>query len=104
MRAQATLEFMFMFLAAIAFTTLLIGGMAIAKDRAGEQADVLFHTARMEGVARTLDTHSNIGLIMVFGLDNVTYRIEGNSVITDFRNKTIVVEGIEKNEKRIEPI
>lgn len=97
MKAQATLEFMFMFLACIAFITLLISGMAVAHKRAKMQADVLEHTIRMEEIARTLEAHSNIGIVMVFDIGNVTYRIEGNSVKTDYGNKTIVVEGIMKN-------
>lgn len=104
-KAQATLEFMFMFLAVIAFISILVGGMALAKRNASDQADVIKHTVKMNEIARTIEAHSNTGMIMIFDVGDETYRIEGDSVKTDYRNKTIVVEGIlTHGGKRLEPV
>jgi len=105
MKAQATFEYMVMFLALIAFTSILISGMVVALKNANLQANVLEHTIRMEELARTLEAHSNTGMIMIFSIGNASYRIEGDDVKTEYGNRTLVVEGILANgTKRIEPI
>ena len=105
MKGQATLEYMMMFLAIIAFTSILVSGMVVALKNANAQSNALEHTVRMEELARTLEAHSNTGMIMVLRIGNASYRIEGDSVKADYGNRTLVVEGILANAtKRIEPI
>jgi hypothetical protein len=105
MRAQATLEFMFMFLSTIAFVTLLVGAMSVASKNAIEQADVIEKTMEMEELMRTYEVHYTSGIIMVFEIDNKDYLPEGNEIKYNYRGKTIVVEGVMDNATtRIEPI
>lgn len=105
MKGQATLEYMMMFLALIAFTSILVSGMVVALKSANAQANALEHTIRMEELARTLEARSNTGMIMVMSIGNASYRIEGDDVKADYGNRTLVVEGILANgTKRIEPI
>jgi hypothetical protein len=104
-KAQATVEFMLFFLAAIAFITILIGSMGLAQKRAIAQGEAIEKTIALEGLARTIETHANIGLIMIIDMDSSGYRINGNRLEADYGNKTIVVEGIFENKgARYEPI
>ena len=105
MRGQATLEFMFMFLASIAFVTLLVGAMSVASKNATEQVNVIEKTVEMEELIRTYEVHYNNGIIMVFEIDIKDYLPEGNLIKYQYKGKTIVVEGVRDNAtKRIEPI
>jgi uncharacterized protein (UPF0333 family) len=97
-RGQATLEFMFMFLALVAFISILVGALIVAKNRAVEQTDVLEHTLMMEEKARALEVYSNNGLIMIFDIGHEIYLVEGDVIKVDYKNKTIIVEGIFKND------
>jgi hypothetical protein len=105
MRGQATLEFLFMFLASIAFVTLLVGAMSVASKNAIEQVTILEKTVEMEGLIRTYEVHYSSGIIMVFEIDNKDYFPEGNLIKYEYKGKSIIVEGVRDNTtKRIEPI
>jgi hypothetical protein len=105
MKAQATIEFLFMFLASMAFVTLLFGAMSLASKRANQQADIIQKTLELEEQVRTIEAYSNIGLIMVFDYGEAAYRTEGGAIEIDYKNKTIiVVEGIANAGTRIEPL
>jgi len=105
MKAQATIEFMLMFAAAIAFVTVLVIGVIHAKDLALKESGALTETIKMETLARSLEEYNNNGIAMVFDTGNMQYRVEGDCVKADYGNKTIVVEGLVRNAgTHIEPV
>lgn len=104
-RGQATIEFMLFFLVSIAFITILISSMGLAKKNASAQGDIISKTVELEELSRIMDTYSNIGLIMLIDLEQTGYQIKGNRIVADYGKKTIVVEGIFENKGvRYEPI
>lgn len=93
MRAQATVEFLLVFLAAIAFFTVLVAALGAANGRAKTQADAIATTVGMEEFARTFEVYANDGIAMFFSA-GAPYRIENGAVKTEYRNKTVAIGGI----------
>jgi len=93
LRGQVTIEFLLVFLAAIAFFTLLVAAIGAANGRAKAQAGAIATTAGMEEFARTFEVYANDGIAMFFSA-GAPYRIENGVVKTEYENKTVVIGGI----------
>jgi len=93
MRAQATAEFMLMFLATLLFLSLLAGAMAAANGRAKAQARAAAQTAEMEEFVRTFEAYSNSGIAMFFRT-GVRYEAADDTIRADYGNRTMVARGI----------
>lgn len=94
MKGQATVEFILFFLFALVFVTLLISGMGLAQKRAAAESEIIQKSVALEEMARTIEAHSNTGLVMVIGTGQFPYRISGDRIETDHQGGVIVANGI----------
>ncbi len=92
-KAQASLEFVLIFLATLIFLTILISSMSFALTRAKSQSKIMEETMKMEEFTRLLEVYVNNGVAMYF-TTSTTYNVSGNSVSTSYGNKSIVINGV----------
>ncbi len=92
-RAQATVEFMLSFLAALAFFAIVMEALIAAGRSAASDAGAVAETSRAESFMRTAEAYSCNGIAMA-GRTGVSYRIQNGEVRIEYLNKTIVVRGI----------
>jgi hypothetical protein len=67
--------------------------MSVALTRSKEQSRVMEETVKMEEFTRLLEVYVNNGVAMVF-TTGTTYDVSGNSVSTNYGNKSIVIYGV----------
>ncbi|HIE56407.1 MAG TPA: hypothetical protein EYP90_14750, partial [Chromatiaceae bacterium] len=76
MRAQATMEFLMVFLVTIAFIAIIATALVVSGDGAKEQSETIERIIAVEEVTRSVEVLTNSGIAMVFGAEGMEVEIE----------------------------
>lgn len=105
MRAQATVEFLFVFAATITVMSMLAAVVLDQNGKAQEKITDMERIHKAESAARAVEAWMNTGIEMKFGFhkENVSYRIEGSSFHVTHNGSVIEIRGIFESDD-LEPL
>jgi uncharacterized protein (UPF0333 family) len=93
-KAQATMEFLLSFLLVVTAVGLLSLAIFSVSDKAEKEASKLSRIVLLEQIARLHDNIQSAGMAIAVETGNIAYRVEGNSIVSDYGNKTISINGV----------
>ena len=105
MKAQATVEFLLIFAATVAVTSMFAAAILAQQEKAEGKMDDLERIHKAESAARAVEAWMNTGIDMGFNFrkENISYRIEGNAFHVTHEGNVIEVDGVFGGED-IEPL
>ena len=105
MRAQATVEFLFVFAATMVVISMLAAAVLAQHESSQEKAGDMERIHKAESAARAVEAWMNTGIDMEFDFhkEDISYRIEGNSFHVTHKGNVIEIRGIFKGDD-VEPL
>ncbi len=105
MRAQATIEFLFVFAATITVVSVFAAAVLAQNEKARDKIYDMERIHRAESAARAVEAWMNTGIDMKFSFyrENVSYRIEGDSFHVNHEGSVIEIKGVFESDD-LEPL
>lgn len=95
MNGQVTIEFLINFLAIILFLNIVLLPLLMFSDNAKTRSILFKKMVVIEQLTRTLETHANSGIVMLFDLSIIEgYKVEQGKVHVDYQGKVIEIKGV----------